>query len=209
MNTPYIAEFRKKLSAAHKRKISNSLRKRNAVPFNAGEALDKAILRTTHIANSSNNLTKAYYNVARGAKDFQLVKKYKMAREIASRPVPSPSRLSLVGGFLDSGLRRGEAASRIGSRVSGDRFRGRNIASQIASRGRSLDLRERGLSSAISDRGRGLNLRENSINSLISDRGRGLDLRSRGLEMRGMSRKTSRWNKKGKSWVAQTLSQLI
>jgi len=145
MNTPYIAEFRKKLSAAHKRKISNSLRKRNAVPFNAGEALDKAVLRTTHLANSANNLTKAYYNVARGAKDFQLVKKYRMAREIASRPVPSSSRLSLVGGFLDSGLRRGDITSRIGSRISKSRTGRMGVLGRIASANRGLDIRDRGL----------------------------------------------------------------
>jgi len=201
MNTPYIAEFRKKLSAAHKRKISNSLRKRNQEPFDAGEALDKAILRTTHVANSTNNLTKAYYNVARGAKDFQLVRKY--------RRQMNPSKLNRLGSLVDGGLRRGDSASRTGSRVYGSRLQGQNIASQVISRRRGLDLRERGLSSAISDRGRGLNLREASLNSIISDRGRGLDLRSQGLEMRGMSRKTSRWNRKSKSWVAQTLSQLI
>jgi len=128
MNTPYIAEFRKRLSAAHKRKISNSLRKRNKEPLNSGEAFDKAILRTTHIANSSNNLTKAYYNVARGAKDFQLVRKYRRQR--------SPSSLRRMGGFLDSGLRRGDATSRIGSRISNSRTRRMGILSQIASANR-------------------------------------------------------------------------
>ena len=137
MNTPYIAEFRKRLSAAHKRKISNSLRKRNKEPFDSGEALDKAILRTTHIANSTNNLTKAYYNVARGAKDFQLVRKY--------RRQMNPSSLRRVGGFLDSGLRRGDVTSRIGSRISSSRTGRMGVLGRIASANRGLDIRDQGL----------------------------------------------------------------
>ena len=118
MNTPYIAEFRKKLSAAHRRKISNSLRRRNKGADSEdglGAGLDKGILRVTHLTNSANNATKAYYNVARGAKDFQLVRKYRDAR---LRSMIKPTGLQRLGAGLDATLRRGESGSRITSRLS-------------------------------------------------------------------------------------------
>ena len=111
MNTPYIAEFRKRLSAAHRRKISNSLKRRSPGGNEAGDRFDKNVLRVTHLTNSANNATKAYYNVARGAKDFQLVRKYNQAMRPASK-------LQKLGAGLDSTLRRGESGSRITSRLS-------------------------------------------------------------------------------------------
>ena len=115
MNTPYIAEFRKKLSAAHRRKISNSLKRRSPGGSEAGDKFDKNVLRVTHLTNSANNATKAYYNVARGAKDFQLVRKYRDAR---LRSMIKPTGLQRLGAGLDATLRRGESGSRITSRLS-------------------------------------------------------------------------------------------
>ena len=111
MNSPYIAEFRKRLSAAHRRKISNSLKRRGHGVGQPGEGFDKGVLRLTHLTNSANNATKAYYNIARGAKDFQLVRKYGQAMRPASR-------LQKLGVGIDSALRRGESGSRITSRLS-------------------------------------------------------------------------------------------
>lgn len=111
MNSPQLAEFRKSLSAAHRRKISNSLKRRGQVRDGAGDRFDKGILRITHLTNSANNATKAYYNIARGAKDFQLVKKYGQSMRPATQ-------LQKLGAGLDATLRRGESGSRITSRLS-------------------------------------------------------------------------------------------
>lgn len=118
MRSPMIAEFRKSLSAAHRRKISNSLKRRNKgvdQEDKLGAGIDKGVLRITHLTNSANNATKAYYNVARGAKDFQLVRKYRDARRMAAI---KPTRLQSLGRGLDATLGRSEAASRITSRLT-------------------------------------------------------------------------------------------
>lgn len=139
-----LAEFRKSLTASHRQRISVAMKGRNLLKKkladespDLGRRFNKAVLNTSHLANAANNATKAYYNVARGAKDFQLVRKYQDARKAAEsaarQAAASPSRLSRLGSALDSGLRRGDTVSRIGTRLVDSATSG---ASRLGSIGR-------------------------------------------------------------------------
>ena len=124
MSARTLVEFRKTLSSAHRKHISVAMRKRNSLKkkpletsptsrsFLTEENLDKVIDKADRVADIASKVARTYTNVARANKDIVLARRY----QEALRP---KSGLQILGEAFDSGVRRSDTISRIGTRVVG------------------------------------------------------------------------------------------
>lgn len=122
MSARTLVEFRKTLSSAHRKRISIAMRKRNSLKkkplktsltsrsFLTEEHFDKVIEKADRVAGTASKVAKIYSTVAKANKDVELARRYRNA-------LHPKSGLQVLGEAFDSGVRRSENVSRLGSRL--------------------------------------------------------------------------------------------